>query len=125
MTHDEWQHAIVQLGQALGWRSMHTRRARGRYGWTTPTSEVGWPDLTLWNPRRGGSAAIEVKVKPDLPSDEQLEVLASLSSAGWLTAVAYPDDLEALKAMLGRERTPFPRYEGRTRGPAKQGKARR
>lgn len=114
MTHDEWQQQIIDLAGHLGWRSMHTRRARGRHGWTTPTSLIGWPDLYLWNERKPGHAAIEVKVKPDLPTQEQVDVLASLELAGTLVAIAYPDDLDALVAMLGA-RTPFPAYQGRLR----------
>jgi len=114
VTHDEFQGQVIDLAAALGWRSMHTRRARGRYGWTTPTSLIGWPDLYLWHERDGGHAAIEVKVKPDLPTQDQLDVLASLARAGDLVAVAYPDQLDALVAML-QHRQPFPAYAGRLR----------
>lgn len=114
MTHDEFQGQIIDLAGSLGWEHMHTRRARGRYGWTTPTSLIGWPDLTLWHESRGGHAAIEVKVRPDLPTQEQLDVLASLARAGDLVAVVYPEQFDALVAML-QHRTPFPAYEGRVR----------
>lgn len=115
MTHDEWQGQIVETAGILGWRHLHVRKSIGKgRTWTTTTNVVGWPDLYLWNERRGGHAAIEVKVKPDLPTQPQLDVLASLAKAGDLVAVAYPEQVDALVAML-QHRTPFPVYEGRVR----------
>lgn len=115
VTHESWQAEVVQAAGYIGWRHLHVRRSIGKgKKWATTTNVVGWPDLFLWHPKRAGHAAIEIKVAPDLPTQAQLDVLASLAAAGTLVAVAYPADLDALVAML-QHRTPFPLYEGRVR----------
>lgn len=115
LTHTEWQEQVIGLGRALGWQHLHVRRTRGRGGhWTTSTNVKGWPDLWLWNERTPGWAGIELKVRPDLPTQDQLDVLASLQRAGALVAVAYPEQWDQLVAML-QHRVTFPPYEGRVR----------
>lgn len=101
MTHEEWQAQVVDLAHLLGWRHLHVRRTVGRgKRWTTSTNVVGWPDLFLWNPRRGGVLALELKVGKDKPTPEQDDVLKSLSHAGVTVAVVYPADLEVVKELL-------------------------
>lgn len=115
ITHTEWQEQVIQLGRYTGWQHLHVRRTRGRGGvWTTSTNVTGWPDLFLWNPGRGGFAGVELKVKPDLPTPEQLTVLQMLAASGAVTCVAYPDDLDRLTAMFQRGGAGWV-YEGRTR----------
>lgn len=100
MTHEEWQAQVVQLAHILGWNHLHVRRTIGRgRKWTTSTNRKGWPDLFLWHDQRG-FVAIELKVKPDKPKPEQLEVLDELARAGARTMVAYPDDLDEVQAIL-------------------------
>lgn len=116
MTHTEYQGQIVQLAGVLGWKHLHVRRSRGRgNGWTTTTNREGWPDLFLWH-RRLGFAAVEVKVKPDLPTQEQLDVLAELAVAGQGAAcvVAYPEDFDRLQELLRGRGSAWP-YTGRLR----------
>jgi hypothetical protein len=100
-----WQAQVLDLAAALGWKHLHVRRSRGfRKGQpgahTTATNRKGWPDLLLWNPRRGGVVALELKVGKNQPTDEQLEVLGELAMAGVPAMVAYPTDLEHVKALL-------------------------
>lgn len=100
-TEAEWQATVVDTAHALGWKHLHVRRSIGKgKKWVTATNVVGWPDLWLWHPRRGGFAAIELKVKPGKPTAEQIEVLASLEAAGARTMVAYPEDFDRLVALL-------------------------
>lgn len=105
-THEQWQSQVVQLAHTLGWSHLHVRRSIGKgKKWVTTTNVKGWPDLLLWNPGRGGIIAVELKVKPDKPSEEQLAVLAELESAGIRTHIWYPDDLDAaLKALDTRNK---------------------
>lgn len=101
LTHEEWQTQAVQLLHALGWQHLHVRRTIGRgRSWTTSTNRTGWPDLFCWQPRRQRFAAIELKVAPDLPRDDQMTVLHELAMAGAATCVAYPADLDRLERML-------------------------
>jgi len=105
MTHEEWQAQVVELAHILGWKHLHVRRTIGRgRKWTTSTNRTGWPDLFLWHDQRG-FVAIELKVKPDKPTPEQVEVLDELARAGARTMVAYPDDLGEVQEILsGRSR---------------------
>lgn len=100
MTHDEWQDQVVDLARILGWKHLHVRKSIGKgRKWTTTTNRVGWPDLFLWHPRHG-FVAIELKVGRDKATPEQLEVLGELVTAGAVVAVAYPEDLDSVKAIL-------------------------
>lgn len=122
MNHTEWQNDVVDLAQKLGWSHLHVRRTRGKGGgWTTSTNVEGWPDLLLWNEHRPGIVAIELKVKPDAPRQNQLDVLASLERGmGALVAVAYPEQLDDVVAMLDRRRQPFPPYTGKVAPPLRR-----
>lgn len=116
--HDEWQGQVIEAAGYLGWRHLHVRRTKGKNGWTTSTNVEGWPDLYLWNARRGGFAGIELKVDRDLPRANQVEVLygpTGLAAAGALVAIAWPADLDRLVAMLRPGGESFPRYTGRLR----------
>lgn len=96
----EWQEQVVQLAHALGWSHLHVRRSIGKgRRWVTSTNVEGWPDLFLWHPRRR-FAAIELKVPPNEATPEQEAVLAQLAAAGARTIVAYPNDLETVRALL-------------------------
>jgi hypothetical protein len=58
-----YQDTITQTLDVLGWRHMHVRPifdARGKR-WITPTTAVGWPDVTAVHRRTGIVAAIEIK----------------------------------------------------------------
>lgn len=113
MTHEEHQAQVVELAHLLGWSHLHVRRSIGKgRKWITATNREGWPDLFLWHPRRG-FAGIELKVKPDLPTQAQLDVLAELEAAGGATCVAYPEEFGRVQELLiGHGGWP---YEGRLR----------
>jgi len=101
MTETEWQQQVVDLAHLLGWQHLHVRRSIGKgKQWTTATNRVGWCDLFLWHPKHG-FVALELKVGRNQPTPEQLEVLAELQAAGARTMVAWPDDLDAVIALLG------------------------
>jgi hypothetical protein len=100
MTHEQWQAQVVELAHILGWGHLHVRRSIGKgRKWVTATNRIGWPDLFLWSPRHG-FAAIELKVGRDKATPEQDAVLAELAVAGAVTLVAYPEDLDRVKAVL-------------------------
>lgn len=102
MNETQWQEQVVQLVHTLGWRHLHVRRSIGKGNkWVTSTNVTGWPDLLCWHPRHG-FAAIELKVKPNKATAEQLDVLEELAEAGARTMVAYPDDIDALIDLLRR-----------------------
>lgn len=99
--HEAFQRQILEVCTIYGWKHLHVRRAIGKHrGWVTPTNLIGYPDLTLFNPKRGGVCAIEVKIKPDKPSDEQVEILTMMSKAGVPTLVLYPDGMDQLIPFL-------------------------
>lgn len=119
MNHTEWQDQVLGLAAPLGWQHLHVRRTKGRHGWTTSTNREGWPDLFLWNVHRPGFVAIELKVAPDLPRQNQLDVLAELAAAGALVAVAYPEQYDQVVALL-HKREPFPPYAGKVGVPLRR-----
>lgn len=99
VTETELQGQIVELARICGWRTMHVRRSLGRgRKWTTTTSVAGWPDLVAWRP--GRFIAIEVKSATGKLSDEQTDVLASLTAAGVETYVVRPADFDAIATVL-------------------------
>jgi len=106
MTEAEFQNQIIKYAQLKGWEVMHVRKAtqgakgRNRARWVTPTSVRGWPDLTLWHPKRGGMLFIEVKSDKGRVSPEQKAVLASLTDAGQYAVFAKPKMWEELKNLL-------------------------
>lgn len=113
--HNDYMAQVIEAAGLLGWHHLHVRKSIGKgKRWTTTTNRVGWPDLFLWNSRKPGFAAIEIKVGDDLPTQKQLDVLAELALAGTLVAVAYPEQFDQVLAMLQR-RIPFPTYEGKVR----------
>lgn len=105
MNEVEWQAQVVQLARLNGWQHLHVRRSIGKNRkHTTATNVKGWPDLLLWHERDQRVMAIELKVKPNTATDEQLAVLRSLSAAGIETHVMFPEQLDELVAVLARRR---------------------
>lgn len=105
MTHALWQADVVKLATLSGWHHHHVRksigRRNGKAAHQTTTNRPGWPDLLLYAPGRG-IIAVELKVWPDKPTPEQLEVLADLAAAGARTFVWYPADLDEATQVLAR-----------------------
>lgn len=99
ITEAEWQATVVELLRALGYRSMHVRRSRGRgMAHTTSTSIPGWPDLFAWRP--GRAVALELKSERGVVSPEQAAVLAELQAAGVRARVARPSEFDELVEWL-------------------------
>jgi hypothetical protein len=112
--HTEWQAQVVELLGWLGWKHLHVRRALGKgKKMVTPTNRDGWPDLWCWHPRLG-FVAIELKAGTDLPTPDQVAVLAELRIAGAACVVAYPRDLDRLTDLLRGRGAAWP-YVGRLR----------
>lgn len=103
MSEAEWQAQVIELAHWLGWRHLHVRRSIGKgKKWVTATNCPGWPDLFLWNVQRPqrGLVALELKSATGEPTPEQLEILEQLAASGVRTMVAYPSDIDAVKALL-------------------------
>jgi hypothetical protein len=109
MRESDWQEQIVgrtrdHEGIAIrtGWQTLHVRAgASSRGRWSVPVSgslAKGWPDLILVRP--GRRIAAELKVRPRVPTPEQLHVLAILDAAGFETFVWYPEDFEEVVRVL-------------------------
>lgn len=95
----EWQGTVVDLLRALGYRSMHVRRSRGKgMRHTTSTSVAGWPDLVAWRP--GRFVALEVKSEAGRATADQVRVLGELEAAGVECRVARPSDFDELAGWL-------------------------
>ena len=90
----EWQSKVVALAKTNGWEHFHAYDAR--------RSEPGFPDLTIWHPRRGGVLFAELKTETGRVSPAQRAVLGSLHSAGAEVYLWRPSDLPAVVERLTR-----------------------
>lgn len=99
----EFQAQVTQLAHLCGWRVLHIRRSIGKgQRWTTTTSLVGYPDLTLFRPPRDLIFA-ELKVPPNKLSPEQKELLEFLGEFEIAQAVVWtPADWPEIQRMLAR-----------------------
>lgn len=105
MNEREWQEQVIELAQLNGWAHLHVRKSVGRGAkWTTTTNLKGWPDLFLWHERDHRTLAIELKVRPNTATPDQLAVLASLNAAGIESYVMFPEQFDELAAVLARRR---------------------
>lgn len=101
MTETEWQQQVVQAARLFGWSTNHTRRTLGRgRKWTTGTSTVGFPDLTLWSERHRRLIFAELKTDRGKLTPEQESVIASLRAAGCECHVWRPSDWSAVELVL-------------------------
>ncbi len=98
-----FQRQVIELAHTLGWRTMHVRRCIGKQGrWTTPTSLVGWPDVTLMRPP-DGLLFVELKSEAGTLEPEQRELLGYLDSLDGAHAYVWrPSDLPAIARILNR-----------------------
>ena len=104
-TEADWQRTVTELATRLGWRVMHVRRTIGKgRRWTTGTSVVGWPDLTLWHEQRQLLVFAELKADDGKVTPEQEEVLGSLLRAGQQAHVWRPRDFDDVMATLSDRR---------------------
>lgn len=81
-TEADFQAQIVELARdRLGYRVVHHMPGKTKAGrWTTPTTEIGWPDLTLVRPPR--ILFVELKGPKTAIRPGQLEFLALLRDCG-------------------------------------------
>lgn len=97
----EFQAQLLELAHLLGWRHNFTRRSIGKgRKWTTATSCIGWPDLTLWSERRHRLVLAELKSDTGRVTTEQQEVLASLRTAGVEAYLWRPGDWDEIERVL-------------------------
>lgn len=77
----EYQSQVSQLARRLGYKVVHHRAGKSKAGrWSTPTTERGWPDLTLVRPPRLLFAELK---GPDTPvTPEQPPFLEQLRQCG-------------------------------------------
>lgn len=96
MTEAELQAAVVELAGLFGWSHLHVRRSIGKgRKWVTSTN-VPWPDLTLWHPRRGLFMVRELKVNERSAwQPGQHEILEELAFAGVDAGVWTVADLDS------------------------------
>lgn len=81
MTEANFQQQITTLARTLGYRVVHHRAGKSKAGrWSTPTTEIGWPDLTLIRPPRILFAELKGPDTPIRPG--QAEFLAMLRACG-------------------------------------------
>ena len=89
-----FQAQVVELARILGWTVNHTRRSIGKgQKWTTATSVVGWPDLTLIG--HGRALYRELKSERGKLTPEQVAVLQLLRVNGQDAEVWRPSDLDS------------------------------
>jgi hypothetical protein len=102
-----YENTIQNTLTAFGWRHMHVRPIfDGRKKrWVTPTTAVGWPDITAIHTGRGVVLAAEVKGttgRDVKPTAEQLEWLGYWHSVPAAAAVVFrpSDDFQEVALML-------------------------
>lgn len=90
---DQWDAQLFRgknaLANMLGWTSYHTLRSRG--------SRAGYPDRTLVRDR---IVFVELKREKTGPSDDQVEWLDKLATAGGEVYLWRPSDLDEISKVL-------------------------
>lgn len=112
MSEAEFQTQVMRLAKLQGWEVLHVRKSREQRGnqlrWVTTTSIIGWPDLFLFHPERGGFYGAELKSDTGAVEADQRVVLAKLLGAGIPAGVWRPKDWPTIQAFLtGRAGPPF------------------
>lgn len=92
----EYEDTIIQAASTLGYRVHVERKARTKDGFRTPIKgHPGWPDIVIVG--YGRAWFIELKRKPNKPTDDQYAWLEALLQAGVSAFVAYvPEQLQAI-----------------------------
>lgn len=102
----QFQKQILELAHIYGYKLVnHTRRSRGKNGWATTTSVVGWPDLELVG--RGQVLHRELKTDKGKVDPAQVDVLNELRANGADARVWRPADLHdgtVVRELLGQHR---------------------
>jgi hypothetical protein len=95
----DFQKAVTDALNALGWRWYHSRPARTSKGWRTALSgDAGYPDITAV--RRDRVLFIELKTERGRLSEEQGVWLADLGAAGAEVFCWRPSDWPEIEATL-------------------------
>lgn len=103
MTEREFQDALVQFAQLVGWRVAHFRNARtGSGAHMTPVAYDGrgFPDLVLVRER---VVFVEVKSERGRLRDDQVVWIDDLAAAGVEAYVWRPSDWGAAERVLRRQ----------------------
>ncbi len=97
----EFQAAVIELAQMLGWKVAHFRAARTKDGWRTPVAAdgAGWPDLVLVRDR---IIFAECKAERGKLSADQAVWLQRLDAAEAEAYVWRPSDWDEIEAILKR-----------------------
>lgn len=99
----DYQRTIVAAAQLAGWLVHAERPAQTSHGrWLTNVQgRPGFPDLTLVHPARKLMLFVELKRKPNKPTDDQLAWLDGLRRCGVQSALLWvPDQLDAFLRFL-------------------------
>lgn len=97
-TEDNFQKALAKYLNMKGVLYMHppnggTRNIIEATKLKNMGVKSGVPDILIFNRKKGHSGlAIELKVKYNKPSDNQLEFMKLLTDEGWLCVVSYSLD---------------------------------
>ena len=100
MTEAEFQGALVELAEVLGWRWIHQRPAKTDKGWRTAVEgshAKGWPDIVFCRER---VVFVELKGPRGKLSDEQADWLDALRRAGAEAYCWWPDDWDQVVEVL-------------------------
>jgi len=92
MLEREWQSQVLDLAKMGGWSYYHTYDSR--------KSNPGWPDLTLWHPRRRLVIFRELKAETGKLRPGQKIVIDELTEAGADVGVWRPSDLPDVQRLL-------------------------
>lgn len=102
MRERDFQRAVIELAQTLGWRVMHisesTKRVRrgGTYVSVPDPLCQGWPDLVLVHERAKLTLFRELKTNRGTLTDPQRDWLKALTGAGLDADVWQPRDWDSL-----------------------------
>jgi hypothetical protein len=106
LTEEVFQQRVMGLARACGWKVVHIRKVRvqrkdGSVYWETPFAGdgKGFPDLFFAKAHRKGFHA-ELKVPPNVASQEQTEWLYLLRQSGGEAYLWYPEDWGRIVEML-------------------------
>jgi hypothetical protein len=97
----DFQKAVIELAQLLGWRVAHFRPARTEHGWRTAVSAdgKGFVDLVMV---KTSVLFVELKAERGRVSPEQEAWHAALRAAGAEVYVWKPPDWTVIEARLRR-----------------------
>jgi hypothetical protein len=102
-TEKQFQAAVLELAQQLGWRIAHFNDSRRQIRpgvFVGDSDAAGWPDLVLCRPPR--LLVVELKTDKGRVSPAQVEWLQVLTLCGVNARVWRPADWPTIEAALAR-----------------------